>query len=103
MPQAVVHFIEDFVGSSGKRHHIYNPRKQNGYYVLGYYSKAGRPSHKDPLPEPVAEKLREYFRESNRKLRELILSSNMVYKPANIPEQYLNGQSMDLPEWLANS
>lgn len=33
-PQAVVYFIEDFVGNTGKRHHVYTPHVSNGYYGM---------------------------------------------------------------------
>mmetsp|Transcript_4127 Transcript_4127/g.5184 ORF Transcript_4127/g.5184 Transcript_4127/m.5184 type:complete len:132 (+) Transcript_4127:15-410(+) len=104
MPQAVVYFIEDFVGNIGKRHHVYTPHISNGYYVLGYYSKAGKPSHKDPIPEGVQTKLKEYFAPWNKKLRDLLLSSNIRYEPVNpIPKEYLQGNRLTLPSWLVDA
>ena len=121
-PQAVVYFIEDFVGNTGKRHHVYTPHISNGYYgkvqilwisflfvirfyaVLGYYSKASNPSHKVDLPKTLRTRLEAFYAPWNQKLRNLLLNSNIIYTPPNdIPPEYLNGDKLKLPKWLGRN
>lgn len=100
-PQGVIFAIESFLGlTESRQHHQFHPIKTNkGYYVLGGYSKANNPSHKEAPPADLLQQLQAFFNPYSVQLRNLIENSDIVYKPQQqVPGKY--NSDFSFPEWL---
>eukprot|EP00924_Labyrinthula_sp_SR-Ha-C_P000667 snap_masked-scaffold_7-processed-gene-0.17-mRNA-1 protein AED:1.00 eAED:1.00 QI:0/0/0/0/1/1/2/0/764 len=122
-PRAVMQIVEDFLRLP-KPFHRYHPRKVNGYFTLGKYSKAYHsfrppPLNSTKLGQEAQEILYKFYSKFNKILRKLLveLPFGCISNPQtvdkfealtnSIPAGYFEGFSrkpfLSFPDWLANS
>jgi len=91
VPQAVVYAVETFVGNRGKlRHREYKPRWENGYWVLGDYSKAKHPSHPSTggMSANLTVLLKEFYRPHIEQYRDFLTRHGDVVAQGCVGEPF---------------
>jgi len=102
-PVAVANAINDFVGLREDQYCKYKAHQEdNGYWVLGDYSKATHPSHKRDPSKAIMEKIARIYKPWNAKLAQILQTSNIAYtvRVTSSTKKMYKVDNIPTPSWV---